>query len=475
LSVATEETIELFTLFDPRTKVEAPGVTAAIGQRVVAFGSPDAFEGAGSVAVYTYVEARNAWGYVGVLMGSPTAGATSVRRLGASIAVIDDTLVIGAPGDEMSPGRVVVAEPPYGLWTYGCVPAQAILTSPKSARGDGFGTAVACCYDGTDHYVAVSAPNAEPPRGPYGIGQVYVFKGLATSDQPWSANAAANPQEEAPATEGYGTSVAITHGVDASGAPDGTIVLAVGAPGAKEGQGAVYVGATTEPGVWPSRWSFDQTIEPKFPDYIDEEFRTAEFGTSVAMAGGTTLAVGSPADPNFELEIEGTGAVWIYHRTDGQFALEQEGGSMYGKGEEARFGTTIAFPSIHTAAEPGAAASHLVVGAPGARSALLYVSGGPGQPFSESADFTAFGGKKGDKFATAVATSSNNGAPWSVVAAPGDKAENIEGGGYLYAQGSSGMTWLEPPVMVEEPAIRWCGSDTYTFIRFTPTVEKYLD
>ena len=476
--MATEETIESFAIVNPRTTAENPGLSVAIGRRVIAFGTPDAYEGAGAVTFYTYVDELNGWGYVGVLAGSIQPSSNAVRRLGASLAVIDDTVVIGAPGDDGSPGRVMIATPPYGIWTYGCMPGQALLTAPKPVKADGFGTAVACCSDGEHTYVAVTSPNAEPPRGPYGRGVVYVFKGLETSDQPWSANPAANPVEEAPVTEKFGACVAINPGVDANGTPDGTIVLAVGAPGANDGQGAVYVGSTTDAGEWPSRWTFSQTLEPKFPDYIDDDFRTADFGTSVAMTGGTTLAVGSPSDPNFELEVEGTGAVWIYRRADGEFSLEQEGGSMYGKAEEAGFGTCIGFPATRPETQDGTAvltaARHLIVGAPGARRGLLYTAEGPGKPFAEASEYSAFGGKNGDKFAGAVATSAHGEEAWSVVGAIGDKTAGIDSAGYLYAEGSSGMSWLEPPMLVENPITRWYGRDTYQLNDYTPFPEKYL-
>jgi hypothetical protein len=456
--MASQEAVEMFTLLDINfKKEERPAtVTCAVGPRLAAFATPEAFSGGGAVALYAYFADRKAWGYVGILHGHALGTSNSVRSLGSSIVIAGDTVVIGAKGDEASPGRVIIARPPYGVWSYGSVPEVSVLTAPKAAKGDGFGAAVACCFDGEDWYVAVGAPGAKAPIGPYGEGAAYVYRGLETSSAPMSSNWGTNPVEGADASARFGSCVAVGPGVGEEGQPNGTVVLVVGAPGAADGQGAVYVGWTEVPGDWPGRWTYQQVIEPKFPDFIDDEFRTSEFGSSVAIGGGLILAVGSPADPNFEKEIEGTGAVWLYGRGENGFDLIQEGGSLYGDDADAQFGRVIAFP-VAVATDDGSfpyGSYHLVCAAPGSRQVALY-STEDGRDYTTVDEFKPYSGKAGDGFGQAVGITVTDGEPWCVVGAPGDFSASIDGGGYLFAPGVDGMKWLPAPTAFEEPMMNW--------------------
>ncbi|HWE56042.1 MAG TPA: hypothetical protein VG435_11040 [Acidimicrobiales bacterium] len=466
-----EESVEFLPPFDANTKEASPRMTVAIGQHVAVVGSPDALEGCGAATVYAYSEATNKWGFVGTLFGGRNSGTNEMRAFGSACLVVGDTVIIGASGDSTTPGRVVVLTPPYGVWTYGSVPSMAVLNRAEPIREDSFGASLAHCFDGKDHYVAVGAPKAAPPRGPFGTGMVFIFKGLESTNEPWSSSPIANPNAEGTEEERFASSVAIGPGLDESGQPNGTIVLAVAAPGAKEGQGVVYVGATTEAGEWPNRFSFGQVINPQFPDVISDDFTTTEFGTSVAMTPGV-LAIGAPADPNFEEEIEGTGAVWLYQWKDGQFEVKQEGGSAYGPSEDARFGSAIAFPPVDPAA-PGIPAEQLLVSVPGRRAGAVFDISSDLE-MSGREELTCYGGKAGDRFGSSVAIASHPDGPWSIVGAPGDPASEIDGGGYVYAEGASGMKWSDPPVMVELPHFRWFGQDPEIFKRFTPKVERYL-
>ncbi len=162
--------------------------------------------------------------------------------------------------------------------------------------------------------------------------------------------------------------MAINASGDGSGGSDGTLTLAVGAPGANEGEGAVYVGRTTEPGKWTSPFQFGPALIPAFPDAADE-FHTEGFGASVALTGGVMLAVGAPNDPNFEEEIEGTGAVWLFTWADGSFVPNETQAHLYGPLEGMAFGASVAIPETSPADSNGALyspAAHLFVGAPGA-------------------------------------------------------------------------------------------------------------
>ena len=211
-----------------------PAVSVAIGSGVAALGVPNALGGAGAVVLYFYSEAKNAWGYVGVLTGSKIAGSEQVRALGSSCVAFGNTVVVGAQGDAQTPGRVFVLSPPYGAWSYTAIPVVAELAHREPAKGDMFGASIAHCFDGTDHYIAVGAPGPGAPRGRSGAGQVFIFRGLEASSTPWSTSPIANPNPAGAATDQFGASVAINPSGDGSGGWDGTLTLAVGAPGANE-------------------------------------------------------------------------------------------------------------------------------------------------------------------------------------------------------------------------------------------------
>jgi hypothetical protein len=486
--MSVSESIEYFPVFDPETANESPGVSAAIGSGIAAVGTPDALGGAGAVVLYLYSAAKNAWGYVGVLAGSKIAGSEQVRALGSCCVAFGNTVVVGAPGDAGTPGRVLVLSPPYGAWSYASVPVLAEFTAREPAKCDQFGISLAHCYDGSADYIAVGAPGAAAPRGVSGPGQVYIFRGLDGSSAPWSTSPIANPNPAGTATDQFGASIAINPSGDGSNQWDGTLTIAVGAPGYNEGEGAVYVGRTTEPGAWTSPFRFGPPLVPTFPD-ADDDFRTSGFGTSIALSGGVTLAVGSPNDPNFDAMIEGTGAVWIFNYTDGSFAANEAGVRLYGSAEGRRFGATLAFPETSPSdvgkEKPALTqAEHLVVGAPGlvageVACAYRYVNdlvdGHPaGATFTEDAQFVNSAGEEGDRFATAVAASTSEHGAWCLVGSPGNAKADQDGGGYLYVDQQPSPTWLDPPALVTTQALRWGGMPPDWWKKFTPQIPKYL-
>jgi FG-GAP repeat len=452
--MSIHESIEYFPLFDPETTEDAPRASAAVGSGVAAMGSPDALGGAGALVLYMYSKERNGWGYVGVVAGSTTPGSGGVRGLGASCVAFGDTIVVGAPGDNDTPGRVLVIRPPYGSWSYATVPLVTHLGRPGSAKADRFGASVAHCSDGTNDYIAVGAPSAAPPVGVQAPGQVFIFRGLETTDSPWSESPIPNAHSAAKDTDLFGASIAI------SAAEDGTLTLAVGAPGFDEGQGAAYVGRTTEPGTWTSPFRLGDPLVPNFPDATDD-FRTSGFGTAVGISKGMTLAVGSTGDPNFETETEGTGAVWIYSLVDGAFTPAEP--RLYGAGAEAMFGASLVFSE-----------DALLVGAPGASSAVRYQFDATGPKFTQEAEFTRADAKAESRFGLSVAMSDYQNGTWCVVGAPGNPKGGLDGGGFLYAGGEPTPTWMQPPALMTEPQIRYVGMRMDWWQKYTPQIPKYL-
>ncbi len=478
------ESIEYFPLFDAEPGDDPAGVSVAVGPGVAALGVPNALGGSGAVVLYFYSETKNSWGYVGVLTGSKIAGTEQVRGLGTSCVAFGNTVVVGAQGDAGTPGRVFVLTAPYGAWSYTAIPVVAELAHREPAKGDMFGASIAHCFDGADHYIAVGAPGLAPGRGRSGGGQVFLFRGLDASSTPWSTSPIANPNPAGALTDRFGACVAINPSGDGAGGWDGTLTLAVGAPGVNSGEGAVYVGRTTDRGNPAFQWG--EPLLPVFPD-APEDFHTEGFGASVALTGGVTLAVGSPNDPNFEDMIEGTGAVWIINSADGAFVAGETPNRIYGPEAGMQFGTSIDFPETSPDGNTLPQARRLVVGAPGTASgqpacAFLYTNdledGEPGAAtFSKDRQFVSSSPQEGDGFAGSVAASEYERGTWCLVGAAGNPKAEVQGGGFLYADGQPAPTWMETPQLISAtPAstLRWGGMPPDWWKKFTPQVERYL-
>lgn len=464
--MSMNESIEYFPVFDPETEADRPGASAAVGRRIAAVGTPDALGGAGAVVIYTYSEEANGWGYVGVLAGSKIAGSEQVRGVGSALVAFDDTLIVGAYGDAGTPGRVFVLKPPYGAWSYSAIPVMEELTYPKSTKADQFGASVAHCTDGTDHYIAVGAPDAAAPIGVAAPGQVFIYKGLKASNTPWSTTPIVNPNPSGSDADRFGEAVAINFSGDGSGGSDGTLTIAVGAPGTGGGEGAAYVGRTTQAGEWTSPFEFGPALLPSFPDL--EDFKTQGFGSSVGLTGGSLLAVGAPHDPNFDDQVEDTGAVWLYQYTDGAFVAADY--RVYGPTSEGNFGLSLAFPET----APGARSGYLVVGAPGAGVGDVYRFADTGDRFKLDRQFASLAGKPGNRFGAGVAVSEFANGSWCFAAAPGIPKSGQDGGGFLYVDGETRPKWLEVPALVSAPALRWGGLATDWWKKFTPEIPRYL-
>ena len=162
---------------------------------------------------------------------------------------------------------------------------------------------------------------------------------------------------------------------------------------------------------------------------------------------------------------------------------------LYGAAEGMFFGTSVAFPETWPSDGSGAAnsypqAEHLVVGGPGPvegepPSAFRYrndlVDGVPaGVTFTPEAQFVSSGRQLGDRLGISVAASTYQHGAWCLVASPGDPKADEDGGGYLYADGDPGPTWMDTPALIVAPPLRWGGLPPDWWKKFTPQIEKYL-
>ena len=426
------ESLEYFPVFDVETEADQPGVTVAIGSHIAAVGTPDAIGGAGAVAIYMYLEARNAWGYVGVMAGSKIGGGEQVRAVGSSLAAFGDTILVGAAGDNATPGKAFVLKPPYGMWSYTAIPAVTELTYRGATKADGFGASVAHCNDGTDDYFAIGATG--------GHGQVFVYKGIDGA-----ATAIANPDPAATEDDRFGASVALH-------VADGTISLAVGAPAARSKQGSVVAGT----GAAPDAIRFGEPLAPTFLD----DSQTQGFGTAVAL-GGSTLAVGSPGDPSPDGKAEKAGSVWLYERSGDEFVASKS--RLTGEAAESAFGQSVTFSP-----------EHLLVGAPGLTAGGVSRYRRNGEEFELDEQLAPVAEKAGLRFGAAVAACAVPGGSRVLVGAAGAQRPQQDGGGFLFDEAAAAPSWLDIPELVSDPPVRWGGLTPDWWKKYTPEIPKYL-
>jgi hypothetical protein len=484
------ESIEYFPLFNPEA-ADSGELSVAIGTNVMALGTPDPLGGSGAVVLYVYSAARHGWGYVGVITGAKISGVEQVRGMGCSCVAVGDSVIVGAKGDAQTPGRVFVLKPPYGFWSYTTLPDIVELAHPQPKAGDGFGTSVAYCHDGTADYVAIGAPGAAPPHGVAAPGQVYIYRGLERSNSPWSTSPISNPDPEGKPEDYFAATVAITPSADSDGKLDGTLTLAVGAPGAKGGIGAAYVGRTKEKRTWTKPFEFGPALTRTFPGSEDmPDIDTEGFGSALAFTGGRVLAVSGPNDHNYADQVESTGVVWLFAAGDEGYSARAEG-PLYGAHEGSKFGASLSFSPTSPVEGPDgehtlAHGEYLLVGAPGVvggdtfapACAYRYISdlvdGKPGGlTYTQDAHYLNSDSLKGDKFGAAVSISAGPDG-WSLVGAPRTTDPAQDGRGFLFVHSEPAPTWMQPPSLVTTPTLRWAGMPTDWWKKFTPEIPDYL-
>jgi hypothetical protein len=118
--------------------------------------------------------------------------------------------------------------------------------------------------------------------------------------------------------------------------------------------------------------------------------------------------------------------------------------------------------------------SYLVVGAPGASSAIRYEYEPAGPKVTTDTEFTRADGKTEGGFGHSVAISSYGNGVWSLVGAPGNPTGGLGGGGFLYADGEPAPAWMQPPEVLSSPTARYSGNNLESWQKFTPKIPKYL-
>src|SRR5499426_2316816 len=250
---------------------------------------------------------------------TPTASdGTAADFFGMPIAISGNTLVVSAPGDDVTvanQGSVRVFVRDSGVWI-----EQQTLTASDGTGLDGFGRAVAI----NGNTIVVGASGHDGSRG---AAYVFVERGgvFNQAQKLVASDRAANDL--------FGTSVAI----------NGT-TLVVGAMGDDGNRGAAHVFAQTD-GLWIEQQKLvagDRSV-PAFP------FDT--FGRSVVLSGDTII-IGTPRDGIGAPTP--AGAAYVFRLVDGVWSQRQKLAAS-DDGPTNRFGNGLALSG-----------ETLVVGAPGA-------------------------------------------------------------------------------------------------------------
>jgi hypothetical protein len=257
------------------------GWSAAISGDTVALGADGDDSNRGSA--YVFVKPASGW-----VDGTQTAKLTASDRaavdfFGMSSAISDDTVVIGAPADDVGPNgnqgsAYVFVKPPSG---WGDATETKKLTSSDGALSDNFGWSVAIAGDD----VLVGAPADDVgPNGNQGSAYVFVKPASGWGDATQTAKLTAS---DGAVNDMLGVSAAIS-GDTAVVGPDGDDV------GSNTNQGSAYVF------VRPSLGWADNTETARLTASDGTAFDV--FGRSVSTSGGTVAvgAFGDDVGPTFD-------------------------------------------------------------------------------------------------------------------------------------------------------------------------------
>ena len=169
--------------------------------------------GSGSGWVYTFSEPASAWANAAGSIKLTAAGAAAGNHFGRSVAIDDDTIVVGAIGDSdggpASGSAYVFIEPASG---WASATGSIKLTAADAAAADYFGWSVAIDYD----MIVVGAYRHDDSGTD--TGSAYMFAKPAAG---WATNTetAKLTASDAAADDQYGYSVAINDDTVVVGAP----------------------------------------------------------------------------------------------------------------------------------------------------------------------------------------------------------------------------------------------------------------
>lgn len=266
------------------------GWSVAISGNTVVVGSPGYNDGFGNyVPGYAYVFLKPADGWVNMLeiaeLKASDGGNEAGNNFGQSVAIANDTVIVGCPGLS----QVYIYVKPAGGWTN--MTETAILRDPSYPEYSGFGWAVA--IDATAQTVVVGAIYEIFNNGINGAG--YVFLQPGNGWQNTSTPNALLTASDGLQNDDLGVSAAIE---------GNTIVLGASGKPYPQGYGTAYVYVKPAQG-----WSnMTQTAELTASSPQDG----ASLGNSVAIAGNI-IAAGAPGGTS----SQHAGNVFLYVEPSG--------------------------------------------------------------------------------------------------------------------------------------------------------------
>ena len=371
------------------------GDTLAIG---AAFDNIGAASDQGSTYVFT--RAGNVWTQQQKLVASDGA---SGDFFGESLALANNLLVIGAPnrneGGLANSGAVYYFTRSGTVWSQ----QQKITAFPSGGTNNKFGAAVAL----SSGVLAIGAPGFTSD-GPAGAGAVYIYvPGIGN----WIYSTivfASDPGQD----DAFGSAVALS----------GTTLL-VGAylddVSTRVNQGSAYV-YTRNVNAWP----FQAKLQPG-----DGE-ANKQFGYAVGI-DGDTVVVGARDDSLNPNNFANQGSAYVYTRSGTVWSQQQKLLAPDGAAQDF-FGQAVAIDGDTVIA--GAASDDLGA-ASDAGSAYVYFHVGAAWPLQQK--LTGSDGETGDSFGSAVAVDGNT----AVITATNDDIGAAAGQGSAYVFTRNGTVW----------------------------------
>ncbi len=237
----------------------------------------------GQGAVWAFSRSNGMWAQEGDKSVGSDSSLLALQGISVALSADGSTALVGGNADN-NVGAAWVFERSNGSW----VQQGSKLVASDSVGFAGVGRSVALAADGNTALVGGPQDNG-------GIGAIWVF---TRANGLWAQQGGKLVAAGAVGGASVGTSVALS--------ADGNTAL-VGGPNDAGGSGALWV-FTRSNGVWTQEGGKLVAADP---------LGGANLGASVALsADGNTALVGGPND------TAGTGAVWAFTRSNGQWAQQ---------------------------------------------------------------------------------------------------------------------------------------------------------
>jgi len=419
------------------------GSSVAVYNDTAVIGAYGAIVGANKYAGEAYVFKNNGgtWSQVGSPLTASDAAAYD--EFGSSVAVYNDTAMIGAEGAYIGTnpnvGEAYVFKNNGGTWSQVGSP----LTASDAAAGNCFGSSVAV-YNDTAVIGAVYAP---VPQGAANLaGEAYIFKNNGGT---WSQVGSPLTASDAAYAGAFGSSVAVYN--------DTAMISETNVPvGAYSHAGVTYV-FENNGGTW-SQVGSPLTASDAAPD--------ADFGSSVAVYNDTAVIGAENAEVGHATEV---GEAYVFKNNGGTWsqvgspltASDAAGDAFFGS-SVAVYNDTAVIGAVNANAEskPNAGEAYVFTVTPGIPPSVTGISPASGPTTggtSVTITGTGLSGATAVNFGNTPATSFIVNSDTSITAIspsgpPGTVAVTVTTpGGTNSVSGATEFTYTSPPSPTPQP------------------------